>query len=136
MKKKLWLLTAAMALVLVLAACGATENNNTDASNTNAANETGQTNEAGAAGGTELTIAAKNFEFDQTEYRIKKGEPVTINLINNQGVHGIAIANTDYKIQAGDPQTITIDDAGEYQIICSIPCGVGHTKMVSTLIVE
>ncbi|AJY77437.1 hypothetical protein VN24_02150 [Paenibacillus beijingensis] len=80
----------------------------------------------------ELVVHAKNWEFDKKEYTVKKGEPLKISL-ESQNVHGIEIANTDVKLEPGESTVITIDNAGDYEISCYIPCGTGHHEMKATL---
>ncbi|WP_020617594.1 cupredoxin domain-containing protein [Paenibacillus daejeonensis] len=135
MKKQLSVAVTAFALAIMLAACGGgngADTNNTPA-NTPANSETGASNDAAAQ---EVVIEATNWEFDQSEYRVKQGEPVNITLKSTQGNHGISINNTDVKLKKDESMNYTFDAPGEYQIVCNIPCGTGHTKMVSTLIVE
>ena len=89
-------------------------------------------------GMTLLKIEAYNdFTFDQPEYRVKQGESVRLVLKNVSGVHGIEIAAFDIKLE-GDAlqQDVVFDQPGEYDIICSIPCGIGHADMKAKLIVE
>lgn len=136
MKKQLSVAVTVLALAIMLAACGGGNGaapNNTPA-NTPANTETGADN--GAADAQTVVIEATNFEFDQSEYRVKQGEPVNITLKSTQGNHGISINNTDVKLKKDESMEYTFDAPGEYQIICNIPCGNGHATMVSTLIVE
>ncbi|PZD95085.1 cytochrome C oxidase subunit II [Paenibacillus sambharensis] len=128
MAKKLSVIAAAAVLALTLAACGG-------GSSGGSTHTSGGITETTEAGATELVIKASNFEFDQEEYVVKQGEPVTIVLENVQGVHGVNIGG-EIKLVDGKPKTVTFDKPGEYQIACSIPCGVGHVKMVSKLIVQ
>ncbi len=82
-----------------------------------------------------LDISATNFEFNEKEYTVKAGQPVKISFASKQGVHAIQIGGTDISLDDGDSETVTLQ-AGEYNIICSIPCGSGHAQMVSKLIVS
>ncbi|MBJ6363871.1 cupredoxin domain-containing protein [Paenibacillus sp. GCM10012307] len=125
MNKKLFFFSAIIAMMLVLAACG--NKAGEQANNSSAAEDT-----AGQA----IVISAKNYEFDQKEYRVKKGEPVKISLKNTSGTHGIEISNLNIKVTQKKPQTVTINEPGTYEIHCNIPCGSGHANMKATLIVE
>ncbi len=91
-----------------------------------------------AAGGDAktITIQATNFAFDQPEIRLKKGETVTIELVNKQGLHGIKIDGFDQEIKAGSAVTYIADETGEFPYACSIMCGSGHAEMVGKIIVE
>jgi cytochrome c oxidase subunit II len=126
MNRKFMFLTAIVALLLVLAACGSKTEAPADNSSTGAVEADGQA----------LVITASNYKFDQQEYRVKKGEPVTISLKNSSGMHGIEISNLDIKVTQDKAETVTINDAGQYEIHCNIPCGSGHSNMKATLIVE
>lgn len=114
------------AIVLVLAACGA--NNN--------AEETGSAVEEPSTAASEIVIKASNWEFDQAEYKIKKGEATKISVEAKSGIHGIEIEDLGVKIQTGDSEVITINDPGTYTFFCNIMCGAGHSKMKSTIVVE
>src|SRR5699024_3461867 len=84
----------------------------------------------------DLEIIATNWALDPTEYTVTAGEEVTITLVNEEGMHGIAIDDLDVKIDGDGEATFTPTEPGEYTIYCSIPCGEGHDDMVSTLIVQ
>lgn len=85
-----------------------------------------------------LKIQASNdFVFDQPEYRVKQGTPIRLVLQNKSGIHGILIPELNINLEGENlQQDVTFDQPGEYTIECSIPCGAGHTTMVSKLIVE
>ncbi|MFC4099539.1 cupredoxin domain-containing protein [Paenibacillus xanthanilyticus] len=126
MFKKTWLMMTLAAIVLVLAACGS--NNN--------AQETSSAVEEPATAASEIVIKASNWEFDQAEYKIKKGEATKISVETKSGIHGIEIQDLGVKIQAGDDKVVTINEPGTYTFFCNIQCGGGHSKMKSTIVVE
>ncbi|GFZ82332.1 hypothetical protein GCM10008018_30240 [Paenibacillus marchantiophytorum] len=127
--KKLLVLLMGLALVIAIAACG-----NKD---TKSAGSTTSPAPSAQAGGQQVVLKATNYKFDQTEYRVKKGEPVTITLDNSQGVHGASIKEFKVNLDNGNKTvTFTPDKAGSYPINCSIMCGSGHANMKTTLIVE
>lgn len=119
MKKGLFMCMV-LTLTLVSAACGG---NGNDAEGVN---------EGGAS--QEITLIATNWDFDQDTYQVEPGE-VEIHLENEEGYHGIEIEGTDISIDGDGSATATLE-AGEYKVICSIPCGEGHDEMVATIIVE
>ncbi|MBB3109830.1 cytochrome c oxidase subunit 2 [Paenibacillus phyllosphaerae] len=81
--------------------------------------------------------ASADFVFDQTEYKVKKGDTVKLKLVNKSGVHGIAIPDLGVDLQGDKMETeITLDQAGTFEIHCSVMCGTGHADMKSVLIVE
>ncbi|MFB9330319.1 cupredoxin domain-containing protein [Paenibacillus aurantiacus] len=127
MFKKTWLMLLTLAaLVLVLAACGSG----------NKSEETGSAVEEPTTAANEIVIKASNWEFDQAEYKIKKGEATKISVEAKSGIHGIEIQDLGVKIQTGDSEVVTIKEPGTYTFFCNIQCGAGHSKMKSTIVVE
>ncbi|NOU99281.1 cupredoxin domain-containing protein [Paenibacillus planticolens] len=85
----------------------------------------------------QLKIAASNWQFDSTDYTIKKGEPTKVSLSLKEGVHAIEIKGLDIKLDKENPsKEITFDKPGEYEIDCILPCGEGHAKMKAKLVVQ
>lgn len=123
---------ALLAVALFTAACGG--GNGGDSAPSSSAPAASQP----AAGGEThaITLTAKNFEFDQTEIKVKKGETVSITLKNGQGNHAVKIEGYDQEVKANKTVTFTADKAGEFKFFCSIMCGAGHNDMVGKLIVE
>jgi len=117
-----------LSLIVILAACGSSDNGSDED------NDSSETESPSA--GSDLSITASNFEFDENEYTVQSGEEVKVNLTNEEGNHGIAIDEFDLDIQGDGEASFTPDEPGEYEIYCSVPCGEGHDEMKSTLIVE
>ncbi len=89
--------------------------------------------------GSQLKIIATNWKFDQTEYALKAGENTKISFVNKEGIHAIQIKGegVDIKLDRNNPsQQFTFDKPGTYEIICTLPCGEGHTEMISKLVVS
>ncbi|TBL71415.1 cupredoxin domain-containing protein [Paenibacillus thalictri] len=124
--KKLMMFVMAVTVVIALSACGGKE----------AAPASGSA--AGAAGGSaqELKLEATNFQFDKTEYHVKKGQDIKVSLDNKQGMHAVEIKGLNVKLEGGKSQTFKADKEGTYEIVCTLPCGSGHINMKSKLIVE
>jgi len=92
---------------------------------------------AAEAGKPQLKISATNYQFDQAEYKVKSGETLQVVLKNAEGVHGIDIAQLGITLSGKDlSKEVTFDKPGTYDIMCSVPCGPGHTTMKAKLIVE
>lgn len=137
MKKSL-LATIILGLVLVLAACSGSNsdgNSSTEADNSAEQKENTDSTENSTANN-DFEIIATNFDFDQDEYVVQAGEEVKITLVNDEGMHGIAIDGLNVKIDGDGEATFTPEEPGEYRIYCSIPCGQGHGDMVATLVVQ
>lgn len=128
--KKLWISAGLLALVLGLSACGAKSG---DASSANASSP-GSQNTANVQN---VTIVASNWKFDQAEYKVKKGQPVSLTLKNESGVHGLEVEKLNVKLDnKTKTKEFTPDKAGRYNIVCTIPCGSDHLKMKAVLVVE
>lgn len=117
------LVFTAMMMLLLLTACGGTSSE--------AENEPAITPEA------ELIIEASDYQFNQSEYHLKKDVPVKIIFKNVQGHHGVLIPGLNVQLDSRkDSKVIIPTKAGEYEISCSIMCGSGHSTMISKIIVE
>jgi len=112
--------------VVLLAGCGGGSGSGGDSG----------TSAAPQGEGTKIEIKATNWDFDQKEIRVKKGETVTISLTNAEGMHNILVKGYNKKIEAGKPVTFVADKSGEFEFICDIMCGTGHADMIGKLIVE
>ncbi|MCD9020682.1 cupredoxin domain-containing protein [Cohnella sp. NL03-T5] len=126
-----WIYTFGVVLAAVLIATGCGGGNSKEEKS---AASPVESQAAGAAKA--ITIEAKNFEFDQKEIKVKKGETVSITLKNSQGNHGIKIEGYDKEIKKDQTVTFTADQTGEFKFACSIICGKGHAEMTGKLIVE
>ncbi|CAI6018686.1 hypothetical protein PAECIP112173_00165 [Paenibacillus sp. JJ-100] len=122
MKKGMTWLAACM-LILVLAACGS--------------NNDSQASEPEATASEQLVIKASNYEFDQPEYRLKKGVPVKIVYENVNGNHGLLVPELNLQLDTQkSSKVITPEKTGEFEMSCSVFCGSGHSSMISKIIVE
>jgi len=120
--KKTFFLLLALILVFVLSGCGEKETKEQP-------KETGDEQQ--------VVLVATNFQFDQETYTVKKGEPVKFTLDSQQGAHGVKIKGLDVSLtKDGEFAIVTPNKAGTFDIICNVPCGGGHSKMVSKLVVE
>lgn len=126
MLKNILSLSLVAAFIIIMAACG---------SNNNSAGD-GGVEETSAAAAAEVVIKASNWKFDQSEYRVKKGEPTKITLESEEGSHGIASNDINFKISNNDSKVLTFNNPGEYEIHCNILCGSGHSGMIAKIIVE
>ena len=83
-----------------------------------------------------ITINAINYEFDQKEIILKKGETVSMKLKNNKGYHTVRVDGYDKEINPYKTVTFTADQVGKFEYRCSTMCGKGHADMVGAIIVE
>ena len=88
----------------------------------------------------EVTMTAKNYEFDPGVVTVKKGDKVRLIITATDRDHGIKVEafNIDQVLKKGNPTTIefTTDKAGTFEFKCSVYCGMGHRKMKGKLVVE
>lgn len=127
--KKPVILISAIALMIGLSACGAKKEESAAAPSPQTA--------AAAGDAQQLNISASNWKFDQTEYKVKAGQPVTVTLKNTEGVHGIELEKLGVKLEGKNlTKTFTPEKPGKYNIVCTIPCGTDHLKMKAVLLVE
>src|SRR5690625_7344009 len=93
-------------LIVILAACGSSDNGSDED------NDSSETESPSA--GSDLSIIASNFEFDENEYTVQSGEEVKVNLTNEVGNHGIANDEFDLDIQGDGEASFTPDEPGKY----------------------
>ncbi|MDP5274870.1 cytochrome C oxidase subunit II [Chengkuizengella axinellae] len=122
MKKWFLMLSLVFASILVLSGCGE------EATSKEPAASTGEVKE--------FTIKASNFEFDQKEIKVNKGDTVKITLENTQGLHALEVAGYDVEVKDGETITFVASETGEFEYICSIMCGTGHNDMIGSLVVQ
>ncbi|MGO8789809.1 MAG: cupredoxin domain-containing protein [Terriglobia bacterium] len=96
--------------------------------------------QAASPGVREITMTAKNYEFDPSVITAKKGDKLRLIITATDRDHGIKIDGYDINqvLKKGDPTTIefTADKAGTFEFKCSVHCGMGHRKMKGKLVVE
>ncbi len=86
-----------------------------------------------------VRISAKRFEYTPSTVTLKKGEPVVLELVSEDRVHGFKLPafgiRTD--VRPKDPVRIALtpDKAGTFTFACDVFCGDGHDDMTGTLVV-
>ncbi len=88
----------------------------------------------------EFTVKANNFKYDIAEIKVKKGDTVRINFINDEGFHDWKLDEFNAataKLNAGGKETIEFyaDKTGTFEYYCSVG---KHREMgmVGNLVVE
>jgi len=127
-KTKMGVLAATLLIgALALTACGGKSDG-------------GSASSGGASSGgdvVEVKLVASNFEFDQKEIKVKKGQKVKLTFTNKEGMHDIEIPDLKVKAaKAGTAVEFVADKAGTFEYKCGIMCGTGHDGMKGNLIVE
>jgi cytochrome c oxidase subunit 2 len=84
-----------------------------------------------------IRISASTFEFKPSEIILKKGVPVTLELISQDRRHGFQIAEFHVRVavQPGVIETVRFvpDKTGSFTFHCDVFCGDGHEDMSGTL---
>lgn len=87
-----------------------------------------------------VNINSRQYAFEPTEIRVKKGQKVCLKLTSQDVEHGIMI--DDYHVHVhgqkdkpGEVQFVA-DRTGEFNFICHQVCGTGHGDMKGKFIVE
>jgi cytochrome c oxidase subunit 2 len=148
MKRKPLLVLAVFVLIaLMVSACGS-KNNSSDTASGSAASSPSPSSSpsvsatsssspsASSAQQVDIKLEAKDFEYDQKEIHVKKGDKVKITLTSDDGGHGFTIPDYNVTINGNGSAEFTADKAGTFEYHCSVMCGSGHTKMIGKLIVE
>lgn len=93
-----------------------------------------------APGVHEIQMTCKKYSYSPDPIRVRKGERVRLVITCSDHDHGIKIDefNIDTKLKKGVPTPVefTADKAGTFTYKCSVHCGMGHSHMKGTLIVE
>ena len=86
-----------------------------------------------------VRITASTFQFQPSTITVKKGVPVTLELISEDRHHGFKLADFNLRadLKPGVVERIRFvpDKAGKFTFICDVFCGDGHEDMTGTLLV-
>ena len=84
-----------------------------------------------------IRISASSFEYMPNEITVKKGVPVTLELVSQERHHGFNLPEFHVRadIQPGVIEKIRFvpDKAGKFTFFCDVFCGGGHEDMSGTL---
>lgn len=92
--------------------------------------------------GNEYVVYAQAFAFGYlpAEIKVKKGRKVTFYITSPDVQHGFQIEKTNINVQVIPGEvamvTHTFKQAGTYKLICNEYCGLGHSGMISRVLVE
>ena len=86
-----------------------------------------------------VRIVAKKFSYTPSEIRLKKGEPVVLELVSEDRIHGFNLPafkiRKDILPKEVTRVTLTPDKAGTFSFRCDVFCGDGHEDMTGTVVV-
>jgi cytochrome c oxidase subunit 2 len=135
-KKSLLFGTLVALAIIVLSACGnSSDQSSSTPAPTSSASTPVATSSASTGQAVEIKLMAKDFEYDQKEIHVKKGDKVKITLQSDDGGHGFTIPDYNVTINGNGSAEFIADKAGQYEFHCSVMCGSGHMQMKGTLIV-
>jgi len=87
-----------------------------------------------------VKITASKFRFTPDHITLVKGQPVTLQLTSTDRTHGFMIRalkiDTDVKSGTVTEIIVTPATAGKFTAICDHYCGLGHSGMKMTVVVE
>lgn len=87
-----------------------------------------------------VKITASKFHFTPDHITLVKGQPVTLQLTSTDATHGFLIRalkiDTDIKPGTVTEKTVTPATTGTFKAICDHYCGLGHSGMRMTVVVE
>ncbi|MFC4304922.1 cupredoxin domain-containing protein [Cohnella boryungensis] len=127
---------ALLALAVALSGCGKKNNAASPSPSVSSPAATETVPAEGGAGAHEVTIKATNWKFEPAEIKAKVGDTIKLTLKNEQGAHGIEIADLGVKLKNNESAEVKLDKAGSYEYHCSIQCGQGHDAMKGFIVVE
>jgi len=84
-----------------------------------------------------IRISASTFEFKPSDITVKKGVPVTFELVSMDRHHGFKLSEfhlrADIKPGAVEKVRFVPDKTGTFAFFCDFFCGAGHEDMSGTL---
>ena len=87
-----------------------------------------------------VKISVKKFEYDPATVTLKKGEPVVLELVSLDRVHGFDLPDFKLRTDVKPEQSVRLrfvpDKAGRFEFHCDVFCGAGHEDMTGELVVE
>lgn len=88
----------------------------------------------------EIKVTARQYSFSPNPIKLKRNEPVRLRITTDDVPHGFSVPDLgiDLTVQPGKESIINLqpDKKGTFSVICSIACGLGHSDMRSSIVVE
>ena len=88
----------------------------------------------------EISVIAKQWEFDPDPIRVNKGDNVILNIKSIDVSHGFSLPTFGVSERLNPGKEIRVefiaDKKGTFTFFCNVQCGSGHGSMRGQLIVE
>jgi cytochrome c oxidase subunit 2 len=88
----------------------------------------------------EVNLEAFQYGFSPDPLVVKKGDIVKLDITSRDVTHGVYIKEygINVTVKKGEPKKIEFlaDKEGNFDIVCSVYCGTGHSGMRGRLVVE
>ncbi len=101
--------------------------------------QAGCTRQADATDPQVITIEARRFAYSPAVIRLKKDQPVVLELISKDGLHGFNAPElglrSDVIMDGPSRLTFTPRKTGRFIFHCDIFCGSGHDQMAGEIVV-
>lgn len=103
---------------------------------------TGDDGSPGTVGGEEVVVEVDAYRYayspgSNESINITHGSMVTMRITSHDVTHGLAITGYGINVEIPAGETVVVrfraDQAGEFQIYCTVFCGVGHPEHKGTL---
>ena len=86
-----------------------------------------------------VEIAVKKFEYIPAEITLKKGEPVRLDLMSLDRVHGFDLPDLGIRVDVKPDETVSVrltpTKTGQFVFHCDIFCGDGHEDLQGVITV-
>lgn len=88
----------------------------------------------------ELKVTARQFAYEPAQITVRRGDTLRLTLTSSDVTHGFAIREYNVIQQVLPGRNVTVefraDQAGQFQIFCTVFCGAGHGAHKGLLTVE
>ncbi len=88
----------------------------------------------------EIQVIARQWQFEPSEIRVKRGERVRLRIKSVDVTHGFSLPayNINVVLTPGKEEIVEFvaDKSGEFEFACSVQCGAGHAGMRGKIIIE
>jgi cytochrome c oxidase subunit 2 len=90
---------------------------------------------------TVITVKAHDFAFEPETVTMRAGVATTVHFVSSDGVHGIVSKELNIPktlISPDEPVDVVVTPArsGRYVVHCANVCGIGHSGMALTIVVD